>query len=121
MNTLTINGVVFNDFGQNNYSYGMKLISVYPAPENIVEDVLAGKYPGVFLNPSAPCNTEFFGVYGTDEQYKDFYQRQREAQISKRTMEILGGFEESRTASLERFKAAQEQAVRDYRDWWLWK
>ena len=30
METITINGVEFNDFGTNNYSEGMRLVTVYP-------------------------------------------------------------------------------------------
>lgn len=67
MNTITINDVTFNDFGANNYSNGMHLVSAYPMPDNMIKDVLAGKYPGIYLNPSAPCNNEFFGVFGTPE------------------------------------------------------
>ena len=84
MKKITINGVIFNDFGTNNYSDGMCLITTEDHSVT-VERVLKGDFPGVYLNPSAPCTKEeFFGVYGTKEQYEKFYKNQREAQISKR-------------------------------------
>ena len=89
MDKFSINGVTFTDFGANNYSEGMHLVSVYPMPDNIVQDVLTGKYPGIYLNPSAPCDNEFFGVFGTSEQYKKFYSRQRKAQIASQILEEI--------------------------------
>jgi hypothetical protein len=34
-----------------------------------VEQVLAGEFTGVYLNPSAPWSDEAFCVLGTPEQY----------------------------------------------------
>lgn len=118
MKTLKINGVVFNDFGTNNYSNGMHLITAYPIDNmaQFVKDVLAGKYPGVFLNPSANCShsTEFFGVWGTEEQYTVFAKQQRESQIASRIINYYGGvfFDDD----FEKVKAEVEAA---YKDWWL--
>ena len=113
MNTITINGVTFNDFGANNYSNGMHLVSAYPMPDNMIKDVLAGKYPGIHLNPSAPCGSEFYGVYGTEEQYREFYNRQKEAQISKRILSQL-----HLAATPKEWMAAKEEAKASYKDWW---
>lgn len=114
MDTMTINGVTFYDHGANNYSDGMHLVSVYPMPTNMVQDVLDGKYPGIYLNPSAPCTSEFFGVFGTPEQYTKFYKRQREAQISKRVFAVCG-FDAFETDLLN---AAKKEAEASYKDWW---
>lgn len=111
MNTITINGIEFNDLGTNNYSNGMRLVSIYPMPENIVADVLAGKYPDLYLNPSSPCDSEFYGVYGTPEQYKEFYNDQRKSQICNqiiRTIDFDDPYYSEKVAEIES----------NYRDWW---
>ena len=118
MGKIVINGVEFNDFGANNYSNGMRLVSCYPAPKDIVADVLAGKYPGLFLNPSAPCGSEFFGVYGTDEQYKDFKTRQYEAQIAGEVMRHFGGWDEYMHADYADTVVAEQQIRNSYKFWW---
>jgi len=121
MNTININGVEFNDFGANNYTNGMHLITCYPMPENMIQNVLDGKYPGVYLNPSARCSYEFYGLFGTDEQYADVKERQEEAQISHRLINAAGGFDafsamcrtdEEKTRELEATIRSQ------YKNWW---
>lgn len=119
MKTTIINGVEFCNFGSNNYTNGMELISCYPAPENIVKDVLDGKYPGVFLNPSAACGEEFFGLLGTEEQHKEVYVQQVDAQKARIAMRILGEwgtgfFGADSFMLLKANKLAEEQ----YKDWW---
>lgn len=79
-----------------------------------VEQVLAGEFPGVYLNPSAPWTSdEAFLVYGTKEQYAEFYKRQREAQISKCLCE-QGGLGLSITA----YRELRDQIEEEYQDWW---
>lgn len=114
MGRFKVNGVTFTDFGANNYSEEMHLITATSFPTTMVQDVLAGKYPGIYLNPSAPCTDEFFGVFGTPEQYTKFYQRQREAQISKRIFNIIGfdAFE------YNLYKNARKEVESNYKDWW---
>jgi len=123
MKTFKINGVIFNDFGANNYSDGMHLITAYPIEDmsQFVQDVLKGEYPGVFLNPSADCshNTEFFGVFGTKEQYEVLYKRQRDAQIASRVIFALGGPEAMLTTGDDRFHQVKAQVTESYKDWWL--
>lgn len=118
MKTFTINNVEFCDFGANNYTYGMHLISCYPMPENIVEDVLNGKYHGVYLNPSAPCYGEFFGVFGTEELYAKFKERQEEAQISSRIINKAGGFDAFQKLSLDEYKRIEKEVRNSYKNWW---
>lgn len=127
MEKIKINGVVFNDFGTNNYSDGMHCITAYPIADmdQFVKDVLAGEYPGVFLNPSANCkgSSKFFGVWGTPEQYKVFANNQREAQISSRVIARYGGdiAEFVRRARLdpEEHKLITAEVTANYKDWWL--
>lgn len=119
MTKFTINGVEFNNFGPNNYSHGMELISSYPMPENIIQKVLNGEFHGVWLNPSAPCDSEFYGVFGTREQYNEFYKSQKAAQISTEVIRILGGYDALQTAKHEDYVKAEEQAKANYKDWWL--
>lgn len=123
MKKFKINGVEFTDFGTNNYSDGMHCITAYPIEDmkQFCIDVLAGKYPGVFLNPSANCSgsTEFFGVYGTEEQYKTLYKRQRDAQIASRVIFALGGPEAMLTTGDDRFHQVKAQVTESYKDWWL--
>lgn len=118
-----INGVKFYDFGPNNYTFGMHRVTSYPMPEGFVTDVLAGKFPGIFLNPSANLkgSHEFFGVWGTPEQYKKFREAQREAQIASRVIEAFGGFDRfidraNRDVELHRRITAEVTAA--YKDWW---
>lgn len=116
---MIINGVNFHDFGTNNYSCGMSLVTSTDSSIT-VEKVLKGEYPGIYLNPSAPCYVfggemaEFFGVYGTEEQYAEFYQKQREALISKKLIE--GNF---LNAPLPIYREAKERISNEYKDWWL--
>lgn len=112
MNKICINGVFFADFGSNNYSNGMHLITTGAAITT--EQVLKGEFPGVYLNPSAPwTNEECFCVLGTPEQYKEFYQTQKDAQISKRLYQ-QGGLGLSITA----YRELRNQIEEDYKDWW---
>lgn len=118
MKKVTINGVEFNDFGANNYSNGMRLVTCYPMPENMISDVLAGKYKGVYLNPSARCGEEFFGVLGTAEQYKEFKERQEESQISSRIINQAGGFREFERLSPEEYRRIEQEVRSAYKNWW---
>lgn len=112
MNKVSINGVWFADFGKNNYSCGMHLISTCAAIT--VEQVLAGEFPGVYLNPSAPWNEEeAFCVLGKKEQYAEFYECQRNAQISKRICE-QGGL----GLSVHAYRELRDQIESEYKDWW---
>lgn len=112
MERFSVNGVWFADFSSNNYSCGMHLISTCAAIT--VEQVLAGEFPGVYLNPSAPwTDEECFCVLGTPEQYEEFYETQREAQISKRLCE-QGGLGLSITA----YRELRDQIEEEYKDWW---
>lgn len=117
MEKITINDVVFCNFGSNNYSEGMELVSSYPCNPQLVEDVLLGRYSlgerRVFLNPSAPCGSEFFGVLGTEEQYKNLYKEQRDAQIAKKVLSMV-----DMGASDEQWREAQRKAEEEYQDWW---
>ena len=112
MNKICINGVFFADFGSNNYSNGMHLITTGAAITT--EQVLDGEFPGVYLNPSAPWNDgEAFCVLGTPEQYAEFYETQREAQISKRICE-QGGL----GLPIYEYRELRDQIESEYKDWW---
>ena len=119
MTKFELNGVTFCNFGSNNYSNNMDLITCYPMPDNMVQRVLNGEFHGVWLNPAAPCNEEFYGLFGTKDQYKELYKQQKDGVISNRVIGLLGGFDAMRTASKEQFDAAQHQAESEYKDWWL--
>lgn len=118
MTTITINGVTFNDFGANNYSNGMHLISCYPMPENMVQDVLAGKFEGVYLNPSARCQYEFYGLLGSAEQYEEVKKRQEEAQIASQVMSMAGGFAAMQKLPIEDWKRIEQEVRSAYKNWW---
>lgn len=112
MNKICINGVSFTDFDENNYSCGMHLITTDAAITP--KQVLDGEFPGVYLNPSAPWNKEeAFCVLGTKEQYAEFYERQRDAQISKRLCE-QGGL----GLSVHAYRELRDQIESEYKDWW---
>lgn len=118
MKKFVLNGVEFTNFGSNNYSNGMELITCYPMPENMVQRVLNGEFHGVYLNPSAPCGAEFYGVFGTRDQYKELYERQKGAQIYKAIIDMLGGFDKLNKVSESEYQSAKEKAQREYKDWW---
>lgn len=111
MKQTIINGVVFSNFGKNNYSCGMELITTCAAITP--KQVLDGEFPGVYLNPSAPWNEEAFCIFGASEQYAEFYKRQRDAQISKRICE-QGGL----GLSVNAYRELRNQIEEDYKDWW---
>ncbi len=111
MKKFFLNGVEFTDFGTNNYSHGMHLITAYPMPAQMVEDVLNNKYPGVYLDPSAPCGEEFFGLFGTEEQYTRLYEDQRKCQISCKMIPFL-------RLPQEEFEEKWAEFERTYKDWW---
>lgn len=118
MEKLIINSYTFNNFGENNYSNGMQLITSTDRPQEILEKVKLQE-PGfecVWFNPSAPCNdSEFFGVLGTEEQYKEFYQNQRDSQISKKMIEKFGC---NNWPAREITEAYEDELIANYKDWW---
>ena len=118
MKHITINGIEFRDFGPNNYTNGMHMITCYPMPENMIADVLAGKYPGVYLNPSAPCRGEFYGVFGTEEQYSEFKSRQEESQIASQTVNKAGGVSAFQQLPYEDYKVIEQEVRSSYKNWW---
>jgi len=121
MKKINIVGYEFNNFGSNNYSNGMQLITSTDRPLEIIEKVKLQE-PGfecVWLNPSAPSNdSEFFGVLGTEEQYSEFYKRQREAQIAELLLKRFGSWAEIVHLDNEEFKEAKEEIEASYKDWW---
>lgn len=120
MEKFEINGVEFCDFGKNNYSCGMHLVTAYPVSENFFQEVLDGKYPGIFLNPSANCRggIEFFGVWGTPEQYKEFYEKQRDACITSAVIKACGGPEKMPIIDQYEFRIIKDACAARYQDWW---
>lgn len=114
MKKITISGLEFNNFGPNQYSNGMELISLYPCPSDLIQRVLNKEFKNLYLNPSAPCDTEFFGVLGTEEQYQQFYTRQRNALIGSKLVEKFG-FDEVDPQEWRSYKAEVENS---YKDWW---
>ena len=122
MDKFIINGVEFCDFGPNNYTNGMHRVTAYPMPEGFIQDVLDGRYPGIFLNPSCDCRhtgNEFFGVWGTPEQYKGFLKSQQEAQIAAQVIEACGGPDKMIRMDLDEFRAIRDELTANYKDWWV--
>ena len=115
MEKMLINGIEFNNFGSNNYSDGMELVTVYPCYKGMIQDVLDGKYPGIYLNPSAPCSEEFFGVFGTEEQYRELYKHQVDCQISKKMIKKFGIFN---WPDPEITREYEKKLREEYKDWW---
>lgn len=126
MEKITIAGVEFCNFGSNNYSEGMELVSSYPCDPQMIEAVLGGEIyiigdKQVFLNPSAECHSEFFGVLGTKEQYEKFYKRQTEAQMSKLVLEWTTAYANHcgvKDLTPEEWRFAEFIAKKQYKDWW---
>ena len=119
MKKFTINGVEFNNFGPNNYSDGMELVTVNNPSKDFVQRVLKGEFHGIYLNPSAPSNDEeFFGVFGTKKQYSEFYKRQREAQIIELLIKKFGSWAQIAELDNEEFRRAKKEIESTYKDWW---
>ena len=114
MKHFVMNGITFTDFGANNYTDGMHLVSVCPMPTNMIEDVLNGKYPGIYLNPSQPCLYTFFGVFGTSEQYEVFYNHQKDSQIAKAIFAEIGF--DCNDENL--FDEVKRKCTLNSKDWW---
>ena len=118
MEKLNIAGYEFNNFGSNIYTYRMKLIASTDRPSEIVEKVKR-KEPGfenIWLNPSAPCSiSEFFGFLGTEEQYKQVYRSQKEAQIADKMIDKFGWND---WPSREITEAYRAELLANYKDWW---
>jgi hypothetical protein len=117
MEKLIIENIEFNDFGENNYSHGMRMITFYPCTTELIKRVMIGlniQDHSVFFNPSAPCDSEFYGVFGTKEQYEKFYEAQKDAIIAKQMINKFGLEEVSR----ERWDTYREALEDSYKDWW---
>lgn len=118
MLTINIEGYEFCNFGKNNYSNEMELITSTDRPSEILQKV-KNKEPGfenIWLNPSAPCSTsEFFGFLGTEEQYKQVYRNQKKTQISKKMIDKFGW---SNWPSREITEAYECGLLANYKDWW---
>lgn len=125
METIKIQDFEFCNFGSNNYSHGMEAIYAHrdqlPIPVScLIERIIRGEFYGIWLNPSAPCSSkEFYGFFGTEEQYRKLYKDQRESQIAKIAIRKLGGINSMLNASVEEHRKADEEAEKEYIDWWL--
>lgn len=118
MQTINIEGYEFCNFGKNNYSKGMELISSSDRPQEILQKVKnkeAG-FENIWLNPSAECSDfEFFGVLGTKEQYSQFYEAQKKAIIADRMIDKFGWDDWPLKETTEAYKT---QLLSNYKDWW---
>lgn len=118
MEKINIAGYEFNNFGSNNYSNGMELITSTDRPSEIIEKVKFQEsgFENIWLNPSAPCTEfEFFGLLGTEEQYKEVYRNQKDAQISKKMIDKFGWND---WPSCEITEAYENELLVNYKDWW---
>ena len=119
MEKIQISGIEFTSFGANNYSDGMELVTCSNPPKDLVDRVKQNKIHNgekfIFLNPSAQGNDfEFYGVYGTKEQYKKLYKHQRESQLAKKMVEKFGWGNWPKELA-EQYRA---QLEKEYKDWW---
>lgn len=118
MEKININGYEFCNFGANNYTNKMQLITSTDRPQEILEKVRLQE-PGfecVWLNPSAPCNSfEFFGLMGTEEQYSKVYNDQKEAQIAQKMIDKFGWDNWPEKSIIDAYK---EKLRANYKDWW---
>lgn len=110
MKKILIAGIPANDFGVNNYSYGMSPITF--SPKDIkVEDV--HKLEGCFLHPTErPNSEEIFALLGTEEQYINFCAETKENYcVGKAALQysIMGQYEE--------FCKLRDQYLKEYKRW----
>lgn len=118
-------GLEMTNFGTNNYSGGMELIYCYRKEGDvmsIVKKVLDGEMYGVWLNPSAKCTPfEFYGLFGTQEQYKEMYTSLVDSCIATEVVSRFGSIDNYIKTSHKDCKVINEveQQVRSsYTDWW---
>lgn len=118
MLTINIEGYEFCNFGKNNYSNGMELITSSDRPQEILQKVKnkeAG-FENIWLNPSAPCSDfEFFGLLGSKEQYEKVYRSQKDAQIAEKMIDKFGWND---WPSREITQAYKNKLLANYKDWW---
>ena len=112
METITINGIAFYDFGTNNIVPNVHLIMCYHAPYNMVQRVLNKEFPNVWLNPSVRCDKEFYGFLCSEKDYQIVKQQQQESQKAKLLLKEWDG------VSLEDYHRIQDKIEKDYKDWW---
>jgi len=117
------------NFGTNNYSDGMSLVSSSNNAKELTELAKKGLLGNIWftskgavvkrvrLNPSAPCSDfEFFGVLGTDEQYEKLYQNQKNAVIGKAMCDKFGyGHWNADPLTTTRYERDLRES---YKDWW---
>lgn len=118
MQIINIEGYEFCNFGKNNYSNGMELITSSDRPKEILQKVKNQEigFENIWLNPAANCSDfEFFGVLGTEEQYLQFYKAQKNAIIGSRMVEMFGldNWPPKRVT-----KAYKTKILDSYKDWW---
>jgi hypothetical protein len=118
MEKFSLEGYIFCDFGTNNYSNGMRLITSTDRPQEILEKVKskAPAFYNVWLNPSAPCQEdEFFGFLGTKEQYEKTYKEQVDSQIAAAMVAKFGW---NNWPDREITDAYEAELRKNYKDWW---
>ena len=116
MEKFNIGGYEFCNFGSNNYSNGMELITSTDRPLEIIEKVKLQELENIWFNPSAPSSDfEFFGFLGTKEQYEKTYKEQVNSQIAK---EMCAKFGWSNWPSPEITDAYEKNIRENYKDWW---
>ena len=118
MEKINIQGYEFCNFGKNNYSNEMQLITSTDRPQEILEKVKFQEpgFENIWLNPSAPCSDfEFYGLLGSEEQYKKVYKTQKEAQISKKMIDKFGWDNWPEKSITNAYK---EGLLANYKDWW---
>lgn len=118
MEKINIAGYEFNNFGSNNYSNGMELITSTDRPLEIIEKVKLQEpgFENIWFNPSAPCSKfEFFGFLGSEEQYKETYQEQVDAQIGKAMCDKFGWNNWPEKSITD---AYEKELRENYKDWW---
>ncbi len=118
MKKTNIAGYEFNNFGSNNYSNGMELITSTDRPLEIIEKVKLQEpgFENIWFNPSAPCSEfEFFGLLGSQEEYEKTYKEQVDAQIGKSMCDKFGW---RNWPDKEITDAYEAELRKNYKDWW---
>lgn len=125
MKQIKIHGIEMTDMGTTNNTHGMHLIYFYGKDpldvRSIVQAIKDGDIHCLYLNPSAPCTEfEFYGVMGTEEQYREFYAGQKASIIAKCLIEYFGGRVKFTADQLDPDEVAsvKDRAEANYEDWW---
>lgn len=113
-----IEGYAVDNFGSNNYSYGMEAI-VFNHKEVTVKEV--EKLPNIFLHPICkPNSLEIFALLGTQEQFAKFYKSAVSSYAAKAAFDKYGMPENEDRGTWNLIHSYVEDVEADFVPWYTY-